>query len=468
MKSTKISKTPSKVLQVKSRQDTAPSSVFKFQDNRPEVVMQQKAQELANEQTASNVVQPKANNTGLPNQLKSGIENLSGYSMDDVKVHYNSPKPAQLQAHAYAQGTDIHIASGQEKHLPHEAWHVVQQKQGRVKPTTQLKGKVNINDDAGLEKEADVMGSKALQMNSKKNLKNGSINKNINQLVSFENALGQTGVSSPGNFKEIAGAGTLSGGGASDLVLAENLVQSKDIEHAINQASGRAAKIGNAANEIRQNATYLAASGPNFVAFNNGTIPNGLEPFIFRVKVPYKKGKKINTIQLDYQQANAFRGYVIKQFDTNDDHIAEISTLGVTNPDKTGHADSYNMAHANTGNQNLANALDQSDQSTKETNEARLDARTKLAGEGSRWVLVRNNSSKITDDSKIWTRHKGDVHWITFRTLWLNWLTVFASEYDIPDAVVANELVQSGNWSVQPKVVKFVRFQAASNDIQVQ
>jgi hypothetical protein len=81
--------------------------------------------------------------------------------MDDVKVHYNSSKPAQLNAHAYAQGTDIHVASGQEKHLPHEAWHVVQQKQGRVKPTMQLKAKVNINDDKSLEKEADVMGEVA-------------------------------------------------------------------------------------------------------------------------------------------------------------------------------------------------------------------------------------------------------------------------------------------------------------------
>ena len=84
--------------------------------------------------------------------------------MDDVKVHYNSAKPAQLNAHAYAQGTDIHIASGQEKHLPHEAWHVVQQKQGRVQPTTLMKAKVPINDDQGLEKEADVMGARALQM----------------------------------------------------------------------------------------------------------------------------------------------------------------------------------------------------------------------------------------------------------------------------------------------------------------
>lgn len=110
--------------------------------------------------------QEKANNTGLPNQLKSGIESLSGMSMDNVKVHYNSDKPAQLNAHAYAQGTDIHVAPGQEQHLPHEAWHVVQQAQGRVKPTMQMKASVPVNDDPGLEHEADVMGAKANALGS--------------------------------------------------------------------------------------------------------------------------------------------------------------------------------------------------------------------------------------------------------------------------------------------------------------
>jgi len=103
---------------------------------------------------------PSPNRTGLPDQLKAGVESLSGVSLDSVKVHYNSPKPAQLNALAYAQGTDIHVASGQEKHLPHEAWHVVQQHQGRVQPTTQVKG-IGVNDDTGLEHEADVMGAKA-------------------------------------------------------------------------------------------------------------------------------------------------------------------------------------------------------------------------------------------------------------------------------------------------------------------
>lgn len=107
-------------------------------------------------------LQRKANTTGLPDQLKTGAEHLSGIDLSDVKVHYNSQAPAQLNAHAFAQGNQIHVAPGQEKHLPHEAWHVIQQKQGRVKPTTQLKDKVPVNDDKHLESEADVMGQKAL------------------------------------------------------------------------------------------------------------------------------------------------------------------------------------------------------------------------------------------------------------------------------------------------------------------
>lgn len=104
----------------------------------------------------------KENNTGMPDQLKTGIESLSGIDMSDVRVHYNSDKPAGVGALAYTQGRDIHVATGQERHLAHEAWHVVQQAQGRVQPTTQFKD-VAVNDDPGLEHEADVMGKRALR-----------------------------------------------------------------------------------------------------------------------------------------------------------------------------------------------------------------------------------------------------------------------------------------------------------------
>lgn len=87
--------------------------------------------------------------TGLPDGLKSGIEHLSGMSLDHVKVHYNSPVPAQLGATAYTEGHTIHLAPGQQRHLPHEAWHVVQQAQGRVSP--QGRSHIGMNRDPGAQ-----------------------------------------------------------------------------------------------------------------------------------------------------------------------------------------------------------------------------------------------------------------------------------------------------------------------------
>lgn len=108
---------------------------------------------------------PETNHTGMPDQLKAGIESLSGIDMSDVRVHSNSDKPAHLNALAYAQGNEIHLEPGQEKHLPHEVWHVVQQKQGRVKPSFLAKS-VKINDNPELEHEADMMGNRALSITS--------------------------------------------------------------------------------------------------------------------------------------------------------------------------------------------------------------------------------------------------------------------------------------------------------------
>src|SRR4051794_29915410 len=66
----------------------------------------------------------------LPHALRRNAEALGGFSLADVRVHRDSPEPAKLGAHAFARGSDIHLGPGQEEHLPHEAWHVVQQKQG--------------------------------------------------------------------------------------------------------------------------------------------------------------------------------------------------------------------------------------------------------------------------------------------------------------------------------------------------
>jgi hypothetical protein len=121
-----------KKLEKKNKSETAVSSSEKqqanfssldFADSRPESITQMKLQEVVNnsaqvsqlkafqemaDKSASfdqkdGLIQRRENQTGLPDKLKSGMENLSGFSMDDVKVHRNSDKPAQLNAHAYAQ-----------------------------------------------------------------------------------------------------------------------------------------------------------------------------------------------------------------------------------------------------------------------------------------------------------------------------------------------------------------------------
>lgn len=46
------------------------------------------------------------NITGIPDSMKTRFENLSAFSFDDMRIHYNSNKPAQLQALAYTKDND--------------------------------------------------------------------------------------------------------------------------------------------------------------------------------------------------------------------------------------------------------------------------------------------------------------------------------------------------------------------------
>ena len=105
----------------------------------------------------------RTDHAGLPGGLMAGVEALSGLPMDDVQVHYDSAKPAEVQALAYTEGTEVHVGPGQEQHLAHEAWHVVQQKQGRATADAHFKGRA-IATDPSLEREADVMGEAAARL----------------------------------------------------------------------------------------------------------------------------------------------------------------------------------------------------------------------------------------------------------------------------------------------------------------
>lgn len=104
----------------------------------------------------------------MPLPIQRKMESSFGEDFSGVNIHTNSSQSKRLNAHAFTKGSDIHFAPGMyspesqkgQELLGHELTHVVQQREGRVQPTVQKKG-VNINDDEGLEKEADEMGEKA-------------------------------------------------------------------------------------------------------------------------------------------------------------------------------------------------------------------------------------------------------------------------------------------------------------------
>jgi hypothetical protein len=103
----------------------------------------------------------------MPEEVRGKMESAFGVDLSPVRIHEGSHVQA-AEALAYTQGTDIHFAPGQyqprsqrgQELLGHELTHVVQQAQGRVRATTQAKG-MGVNDDAGLEREADEMGVSA-------------------------------------------------------------------------------------------------------------------------------------------------------------------------------------------------------------------------------------------------------------------------------------------------------------------
>lgn len=115
------------------------------------------------------VAQRKAGNqTGIPDEVKQRMEHSFDTDFSSVRVHPDSSKAPDVGALAFTQGTDIHFAPGQFKPdtssgqqlLGHELTHVIQQAEGRVRPTGEIAG-MSVNDDASLEHEADVLGAKA-------------------------------------------------------------------------------------------------------------------------------------------------------------------------------------------------------------------------------------------------------------------------------------------------------------------
>ena len=367
-----------------------------------------------------------SNSTGLPNQLKAGIESLSGLSMDHVKVHYNSNKPAQLQAHAYAQGSDIHVAPGQENHLPHEAWHVVQQAQGRVEPTMQMKGDTSVNDDVGLESEADEMGVRALER--------GAAQRIADDANSAKSAFGFS-IEKQSNSPRSSAVQRkpIDGLSAGQAVTEDNKVWIGDSTATAKRYwTVAAANSASRAELLKSIAALGGTLGQEIDAkvhkwnFNPdllGKESNFYDPLMVRISGTYNGG----TLAVDYHFGSGFAGYIIRVDDNG-----EVKTMVGRNGVATD--DAYSSVHdvgVDVGP--LAGGS--------------ADAVTKVTGEGARWQAVRNAASYIQDGSRFYTNENAgntltvNVRHVDFPVLWKSWDATFKKGYNITDARIVRELI---------------------------
>jgi hypothetical protein len=95
--------------------------------------------------------------TGLPNA--DSIQHSFGrHDISHVQAYTGGQAQqagAGLAAHAYAQGTDIHVGAPTPEAIGHEAAHIVQQRQGRVRPVLQ-------QDDAAVQGHPSARGDVGL------------------------------------------------------------------------------------------------------------------------------------------------------------------------------------------------------------------------------------------------------------------------------------------------------------------
>ncbi len=126
-----------------------------------------------------NAPKRKVNKTGIPDRLKAVVEHFSGLSLDEVRVHYNSDKPAKIGALAYAEYPNIYIGKGEEKHLAEEVWHIVQQMKGEAKANTTFEGGKKGNNEEGLEATAVEEGQKSERATVAPKQQEGPIENNL-------------------------------------------------------------------------------------------------------------------------------------------------------------------------------------------------------------------------------------------------------------------------------------------------
>lgn len=137
------------------------------------------------------VTPPERQHPDLPLDLQMNMESSFGQDFSGVDIHRNSQQAQHMNALAYTQGESIHFAPGEfnphsergRNLIGHEFAHIVQQRSGVVQPTAVLGKGLEINDNQGLENEADTLGRKAVQGEAVREYQSPSLGMKINDPI---------------------------------------------------------------------------------------------------------------------------------------------------------------------------------------------------------------------------------------------------------------------------------------------
>lgn len=122
--------------------------------------------------TVSDAFQPAAqlqneSVNGISHSENNAVKELSGGKVDlhesGAKVETTSSSDSRLKSvGARSMAVQGQAIVGDSRDRGHEIWHLAQQEMGQVQPTTEING-TPVNDDKGLENDADVKGAKIMQ-----------------------------------------------------------------------------------------------------------------------------------------------------------------------------------------------------------------------------------------------------------------------------------------------------------------
>ena len=153
-----------------------------------------------------------------------------------------------------------------------------------------------------------------------------------------------------------------------------------------------------------------------------------VDPFLYKTEVTYSG----NTMEMTFQHSPDWPGYIIKIKDTGQDLDASMVPKDITNPDDIGRSDEYRRDHGDTGNNELTNLLQIDIDKSRGHNAEIADTYAKIAGEGARFVCVREAAAnnQLTNNTYFYAEGKGKNEiqnpGIKLKDLWLAW----ASEFD--------------------------------------